>query len=182
MCPSADGRRSAAIFATVELLSTGAYRLAGPGDTLLKSFSNRTPPQTPVGELTMLRRSSGWLEKGYSTSLLIPYPHRRLARTHMIVLFPAFTRLRDFLDKSISTVITTVLRSASRGKTCTISTHATQRSHALYGGRITRGGYAVYCYRCCYCAQRVCCAKTDETQLLLFGEGGVVWAKGNHEV
>ena len=77
----------------------------------------------------MLRRSSGWLEKGYSTSLLIPYPHRRLARTHMILLFPAFTHLRDFLDKSISTVIPTVLRSASRGKTCTKSTHAIRNDH-----------------------------------------------------
>ena len=34
--PSADGRRSAAIFATVKLPSAGAYRLTSPGDTLLE--------------------------------------------------------------------------------------------------------------------------------------------------
>jgi len=36
--PSADGRRSAAIFATVQMPSSGAYRLAAPGDIL---FSGR---------------------------------------------------------------------------------------------------------------------------------------------
>ena len=46
--PSADGRRSAAIFATVELSSAGAYRLAAPGRYLVRLLFRIT-----VGGITL---------------------------------------------------------------------------------------------------------------------------------